>query len=54
LKKLILALALLASVSVQAALVDRGGGFMYDTVLDVIWLQDANYAQTSGYDADGK
>lgn len=25
----------------------------YDTVLDITWLADANYAQTSGYDADG-
>jgi hypothetical protein len=26
----------------------------YDTVLDITWLADANYAQTSGYDADGR
>jgi len=38
----------------QAALIDRGGGLIYDDVLDVTWLQDANYARTSGYDADGK
>ncbi len=38
----------------QAALVDRGGGMLYDTVLNVTWLQDANYAKTSGYDADGR
>jgi len=38
----------------QAALVDRGGGMIYDNLLDVTWLQDANYAQTSGYDVDGK
>ena len=25
----------------------------YDTVLDITWLADANYARTSGYDADG-
>jgi MYXO-CTERM domain-containing protein len=25
----------------------------YDTVLDITWLADANYAMTSGYDADG-
>lgn len=37
----------------QAALVDRGGGLIYDTDLDVTWLKDANYAKTSGYDADG-
>ncbi|WP_230970151.1 PEP-CTERM sorting domain-containing protein [Nitrogeniibacter aestuarii] len=38
----------------QAALHDRGGGLIYDDVLDVTWLQDANYSKTSGYDADGK
>jgi hypothetical protein len=38
----------------QAALFDRGGGLIYDDVLNVTWLQDANYAKSSGYDADGK
>ena len=33
----------------QAGLVDRGSGMLYDTVLNVTWLQDANYAKTSGY-----
>lgn len=37
-----------------AVLFDRGGGLIYDDVLDVTWLQDANYAKTSGYDADGR
>jgi len=46
---LILGLALPA----HGALHDRGGGLIYDDVLDVTWLQDTNYAQTSGYDADG-
>lgn len=27
---------------------------IYDTVLNVTWLADADYAQTSGYDSDGK
>ena len=56
-KKVVLALAtagLLSSGAAQAALVDRGGGLLYDTVLNVTWLQDANYAKTSGYDADGR
>lgn len=35
--------------SAQAALFDRGGGLLYDDVLNVTWLQDANYAETSGY-----
>ncbi len=37
----------------KAALLDRGGGMLYDTVLNVTWLQDANFARTSGYDSDG-
>jgi hypothetical protein len=38
----------------QALLVDRGSGMLYDTVLNVTWLQDANYAKTSGYHAHGR
>ncbi len=38
----------------NAALYDRGGGLIYDSDLNITWLQDANYAQTSGYDSDGK
>lgn len=41
------------SMPTNAALQDRGNGMLYDTVLDVTWLQDANYAKTSGYDVDG-
>ena len=37
----------------NATLWDRGGGLIYDDDLDITWLQDANYAMTSGYDADG-
>ena len=37
----------------QAAFIDRGGGMIYDDVLDITWLQDANYAMTSGFDTDG-
>jgi hypothetical protein len=44
----------LISGTAQAALHDRGGGLIYDDVLNVTWLQDANYVKTSGYDADGK
>jgi hypothetical protein len=33
----------------NARLIDRGGGLIYDDVLDITWLQDANYAYTSGY-----
>lgn len=51
----IAAVVAIASVvsNAQAELFDRGGGLIYDDVLKVTWLQDANYAQTSGYDADG-
>ncbi|MDY6990728.1 MAG: DUF1566 domain-containing protein [Thermodesulfobacteriota bacterium] len=38
--------------SANAALVDRGGGLIYDPDFDITWLQDTNYAQTSGYDSD--
>jgi hypothetical protein len=37
----------------SATLINRGGGLIYDTDLNITWLQDANYAQTSGYDGDG-
>lgn len=35
--------------SAQAGLIDRGGGLLYDDVLNVTWLQDANYAETMSY-----
>ncbi len=50
----IAALGLLLSSTASAALIDRGNGMIYDDVLDITWLQDANYAKTSGYDADGR
>lgn len=33
-----------------AALIDRGYGLIYDDVQNLTWLQDANYANTAGYD----
>lgn len=51
---LITTLLLTTTGAAQAALFDRGNGMIYDSVLKITWLQDANYAQTSGYDADGK
>lgn len=42
-----------ASPSANATLFDRGSGLIYDDMLNITWLQDANYANTSGYDADG-
>ena len=45
-----LILVLLAGLSLsgaaQAALYDRGGGLVYDDVLNITWLQVANYAKT--------
>lgn len=41
-KKLTVLILLFAfSGASQAALIDRGGGFIYDDVLDITWLQDA-------------
>ncbi len=45
---------LLFGNAANATLIDRGGGLIYDTDLDVTWLQDANYARTSGHDTDGR
>lgn len=41
----------LAAPTAQAALQDRGNGLLYDDVLNVTWLQDANLFKTQ-YDAD--
>ena len=38
----------------NALLYDRGGGLIYDSDQNITWLQDANYAKTSGYDSDGR
>jgi hypothetical protein len=45
--------ALALSGAAQAELFDRGGGMIYDDTLNITWLSDWNYAQTSGFDADG-
>ncbi len=42
------------SNNIHAALIDRGGGLIYDNILDVTWLQDANYSITSGYSSNGQ
>ncbi|MDP7659981.1 MAG: DUF1566 domain-containing protein [Gammaproteobacteria bacterium] len=47
-------LLLFVFTSADAALLSRAGGAAYyDTVLDLTWLADTNWAQTSSYDADG-
>ncbi len=48
-----LALFALSTGTSQANLIDRGGGLIYDTVLDVTWLQDASYARTVGATSNG-
>ncbi|MDH4381500.1 MAG: DUF1566 domain-containing protein [Gammaproteobacteria bacterium] len=49
------ALSLMLASGAEAALVERlGGKAIYDDVADLTWLQDASYAQTTGYDADGR
>ena len=42
-------LALGLAAPAQAALFDRGGGLIYDDVLDITWLQDANLAATNTF-----
>lgn len=39
---------LAATQSAHAVLIDRGSGLIYDTDLNVTWLQDAQYALTAG------
>ena len=48
-RRSLIALALSVSLPASAALFDRGNGLIYDDVLNITWLQDANYAVTSGY-----
>lgn len=50
---LVICALITASGSAQASLIDRGGGLIYDSNLNVTWLQDANYAKTSGYHVSG-
>jgi hypothetical protein len=49
-----LALSLIGVGASQAALIDRGGGLIYDDVKNITWLRDANYSVTSGYSATGR
>ena len=57
---LVLATAMILTLSsgARATLIDRGGGLIYDDVLNITWLQNANLAATntfgvSGINADG-
>ena len=57
-QKKLLIVALLMGIALtgtaQATLIDRGGGLIYDSDINITWLSDATYAKTSGYDADGR
>ncbi len=44
-----LALVLLLPGAVGATLIDRGNGLIYDSVLDITWLQDANLAASETF-----
>ena len=41
------------TMSAHAILIDRGGGLIYDSGLNITWLQDANFAKTSGFHPTG-
>jgi len=43
----------MAASQAHAALEDRGGGMIYDTVNNVTWLADMNSTKTNGVDSDG-
>jgi hypothetical protein len=47
------AMILAFSSGAGAALFDRGGGLIYDDVLNVTWLQDANLAATNTFGVSG-
>jgi hypothetical protein len=53
-KRLVTVLLLMVSLQTNAALVERAGGAaFYDTVLNITWLADANYAATEDYGLAG-
>lgn len=50
---IIILCSIISTFDVNAALIDNGDGTITDTDTNLMWLQDVNYAMTSGYDADG-
>jgi len=53
--RIISALSLLSAVlGAQAALIDRGGGFIYDDLLEITWTQNANIRDGEGPLGDGR
>ena len=51
---LTLSLFVLGIGSANATLIDRGGGLIYDSALNVTWMQDAQYSITSGFNQFGR
>jgi hypothetical protein len=51
--KVSLLISLIWMTNAEATVFDHGGGLIYDDVLNITILQDANYAKTSGFDLDG-
>jgi len=49
-----LALSIGATIPAHAILIDRGGGLIYDTDLDITWLQDAGLANITGSQTGGR
>lgn len=49
----ILAAGFVCTSTAQAALEDLGNGVIKDTDLGIVWLADANYSKTSGYNTNG-
>ena len=50
----LLPLFVLGIGSANATLIDRGGGLIYDSALNVTWMQDAQYSITSGFNQFGE
>lgn len=53
--KMLLAILLMSTLAgtAHAALINNGDGTLTDDVSGLMWLANANYAKTSGYDTDG-
>lgn len=43
----------ITTLSAEARLIDRGNGMIFDSTQNITWLQDWNYAATSGYKTGG-
>lgn len=50
--RILMAALTLTTIDAHAALYDRGNGMIYDSTQNITWLQDMNYASTSGAATD--